>query len=160
MLQLSTRDRTRILWDYYVIKEYSLTCVIQFTVSKSATPNQPTPLEVPSTPQPQTATFKQHKFITTPQQYLEWFEQIDKSIDSEHESKYQHHLDKLDNELKLHYEMLRGVDLLDKEIATLKSNWENIDNGTADLKKACQSHLDQRDDLIAAKKRLLEKQST
>lgn len=117
-----------------------------------------TPFEVPSTPQPQTASFKQHQIITTPQQYLEWFEQIEKSIDNEHESKYQNHLQKLNNELELHKEILHKVQILEAEVQRLRENWDIIDTGTASLKDACQRYLDERDDLIALKDRLLEQQ--
>ncbi|TIB28063.1 hypothetical protein E3P86_03936 [Wallemia ichthyophaga] len=126
-------------------------------ISKSATPNLNTPFEVPGTPQNE-HNQTQNEIITTPQQYLEWFEQIEKSIDNEHESKYQNHLQKLNSELQVHEDILNKVSLLEDEISSLRDNWDAIDTGTASLKDACQRYLDERDDLIALKEKMQEQQ--
>ncbi|TIB88310.1 hypothetical protein E3Q06_01941 [Wallemia mellicola] len=131
--------------------------------NKAPTSYLSTPLEA-STPQPQTTatatkTINPNQLITTPQQFFEWFEQIEKSIDEEHESKYQVHLNKLNQDLDLYGEILEKVNHLENEINRMRNEWQTIDDGTDSLKSACQKYMDERDDLIALKERLEEPES-
>lgn len=110
-----------------------------------------TPNELPSTPQPSSLIKGNNEIIATPQQFLKWFEDIENSIDDEHLSIYQHHMDNLNHEIDICQSIMVRINDIDFEVKNIENQFHNVNNRTTELETICQKYIDEREELMKMK---------
>ncbi|KLO14272.1 Sec34-domain-containing protein [Schizopora paradoxa] len=86
--------------------------------------------------------------IQTPQQFYDWFAQIERSVARSQESHYRTHLDGVSKHLETCDELLDQVDEVKHDVDTMLEDWRAVESGGKSLKDASEELLDERDRLI------------
>ncbi|KAG1715625.1 hypothetical protein ID866_1549 [Astraeus odoratus] len=127
--------------------------------SRPATPNLRHPAKVgsgsrPSTPTPATArTLSSHALdpkqpIQTPQQFYDWFAQIDRSVAHSQEAHFRAHVAMLAGHLDTADILLERVDEVEREVDGMLEGWKSVEQSGRNIKDACERLLQERVKLI------------
>ena len=93
--------------------------------------------------QPTNALHPKHP-IQTPQQFYDWFAQIERSVARSQESHYRAHLDRVSTHLDTCDELLDDVDEVKHDVDTMLEHWRAVESGGKSLKDASEELLDER----------------
>lgn len=108
----------------------------------------------PSTPVPaSTRQFASHALhpkqpVQTPQQFYDWFAQIDKSVAHSQEAHFRAHVAVVSEHLNTADTLIERIDEVDREVSGLLEGWRSVEEGGKNLKDACERLLEERDRLL------------
>ncbi|KAG2111138.1 Sec34-like family-domain-containing protein [Suillus discolor] len=108
----------------------------------------------PSTPVPAyTRQFASHALhpkqpVQTPQQFYDWFAQIDKSVAHSQEAHFRAHVAVVSEHLNTADTLIERIDEVDREVSGLLEGWRSVEEGGKNLKDACERLLEERDRLL------------
>ncbi|KAG1900550.1 Sec34-like family-domain-containing protein [Suillus fuscotomentosus] len=108
----------------------------------------------PSTPVPaSTRQFASHALhpkqpVQTPQQFYDWFAQIDKSVAHSQEAHFRAHVGVVSEHLNTADTLIKRIDEVDREVSGLLEGWRSVEEGGKNLKDACERLLEERDRLL------------
>ncbi|OAX41147.1 Sec34-domain-containing protein [Rhizopogon vinicolor AM-OR11-026] len=108
----------------------------------------------PSTPVPgfarQFASHALHpkQLVQTPQQFYDWFAQIDRSVAHSQDAHFRAHVAMVSEHLNTADTLLERIDEVDREVGGLLEGWLSVEEGGKNLKDACERLLEERDRLL------------
>ncbi|KAG2154342.1 Sec34-like family-domain-containing protein [Suillus bovinus] len=108
----------------------------------------------PSTPVPtSTRQFVSHALhpkqpVQTPQQFYDWFAQIDKSVAHSQEAHFRAHVAVVSEHLNTADTLIERIDEIEREVGGLLEGWRSVEDGGKNLKDACERLLEERDRLL------------
>lgn len=82
--------------------------------------------------------------IQTPQQFYDWFAQIDRSVAHSQEAHFRAHLASIAEHLETCDALLRHIDEVDTEVEDMLHGWRIVEDGGKNLKEACEQLLEER----------------
>ncbi|EGN97381.1 hypothetical protein SERLA73DRAFT_57800 [Serpula lacrymans var. lacrymans S7.3] len=86
--------------------------------------------------------------IQTPEQFYDWFAQIDRSVAHNQEAHFRAHVADISEHLATCDFLLERIDEIDREVDEMLSNWRSVEEGGKSLKDACEKLLEERDQLL------------
>jgi conserved oligomeric Golgi complex subunit 3 len=104
----------------------------------------------PSTPVPGFARqFASHALhpkqpVQTPQQFYDWFAQIDRSVAHSQDAHFRAHVAMVSEHLNTADTLLERIDEVDREVGGLVEGWLSVEEGGKNLKDACERLLEER----------------
>ncbi|KAH0828023.1 Sec34-like family-domain-containing protein [Lanmaoa asiatica] len=108
----------------------------------------------PSTPVPAfTRSLPSHALdpkvpIQTPQQFHDWFAQVDRSVAHSQEAHFRAHVAMVAEHLGTADMLLERLDEVEKEVDSMLEGWRGVEEGGRSLKDACERLLEDRDKLL------------
>ncbi|KAG1751418.1 Sec34-like family-domain-containing protein [Suillus paluster] len=135
---------------------------LKFSVDEDETSRPSTPnlrgklasVSRPSTPVPGfTRQFASHALhpkqpVQTPQQFYDWFAQIDRSVAHSQEAHFRAHVAMVSEHLNTADTLIERIDEVDREVGGLLEGWRSVEEGGKNLKDACERLLEERDRLL------------
>ena len=104
----------------------------------------------PSTPVPGVARqFASHALhpkqpIQTPQQFYDWFGQIERSVAHSQDAHFRAHVAMVSEHLSTADTLLDRIDGVNREVGGLLESWLSVEEGGKSLKDACERLLEER----------------
>ncbi|KAG0700811.1 Sec34-like family-domain-containing protein [Suillus ampliporus] len=135
---------------------------LKFSVDEDETSRPSTPnlrgklgsVSRPSTPVPGfTRQFASHALhpkqpVQTPQQFYDWFAQIDRSVAHSQEAHFRAHVAVVSEHLNTADTLIERIDEVDRDVGGLLEGWRSVEEGGKNLKDACERLLEERDRLL------------
>jgi len=82
--------------------------------------------------------------VQTPQQFYDWFAQIDRSVAHSQEAHFRAHVAMVSEYLNTADTLLERIDEVDREVGGLLEGWRSVEEGGKNLKDACERLLEER----------------
>lgn len=82
--------------------------------------------------------------IQTPQQFYDWFAQIDRSVAHSQEAHFRAHLASIAEHLETCDALLKHIDEVDTEVGDMLREWRSVEDSGKNLKEACEHLLEER----------------
>ncbi|KAH7923166.1 Sec34-domain-containing protein [Leucogyrophana mollusca] len=86
--------------------------------------------------------------VQTPQQFYDWFAQIDRSVAHSQEAHFRAHVAMVSEHLGTTDMLLDRIDEVDREVDGMLDGWRSVEEGGKNLKDACEKLLEERDRLL------------
>ncbi|KAH7911024.1 Sec34-like family-domain-containing protein [Hygrophoropsis aurantiaca] len=86
--------------------------------------------------------------VQTPQQFYDWFAQIDRSVAHSQEAHFRAHVEMVSEHLSTADMLLDRIDEVDHEVDSMLEGWRSVEEGGKSLKDACEKLLEERDRLL------------
>ncbi|KAF8134474.1 Sec34-like family-domain-containing protein [Boletus edulis] len=86
--------------------------------------------------------------IQTPQQFYDWFAQVDRSVAHSQEAHFRAHVAMVAEHLGTADMLLERLDEVEKEVDSMLEAWRSVEEGGRSLKDACERLLEDRDKLL------------
>ncbi|KAF8557664.1 Sec34-domain-containing protein [Imleria badia] len=86
--------------------------------------------------------------IQTPQQFYDWFAQVDRSVAHSQEAHFRAHVAMVADHLGTVDMLLERLDEVEKEVDSMLEGWRSVEEGGRSLKDACERLLEDRDKLL------------
>ncbi|KIJ68059.1 hypothetical protein HYDPIDRAFT_107669 [Hydnomerulius pinastri MD-312] len=108
----------------------------------------------PSTPVPAfTRSLPSHALdpkvpVQTPQQFYDWFAQIDRSVAHSQEAHFRAHVAMVTDHLGTADMLIERIDEVEKEVDGMFEGWRSVEESGRSLKDACERLLEERDKLL------------
>ncbi|KAI6157888.1 Sec34-like family-domain-containing protein [Pisolithus tinctorius] len=108
----------------------------------------------PSTPLPAaTRALTSHALdpkqpIQTPQQFYDWFAQIDRSVTHSQEAHFRAHVAMVAGHLDTAGMLLERIDEVEQEVDGMLEGWRTVEQSGRNIKGACERLLQERDELL------------
>ncbi|KAI6121799.1 Sec34-like family-domain-containing protein [Pisolithus sp. B1] len=125
--------------------------------SRPSTPNLRHPSKLgsrPPTPLPAaTRALASHALdpkqpIQTPQQFYDWFAQIDRSVTHSQEAHFRAHVAMVAGHLDTTGMLLERIDEVEQEVDGMLDGWRSVEQSGRNIKDACERLLQERDELL------------
>lgn len=125
--------------------------------SRPSTPSFRHPAKLgsrPSTPLPAaTRALASHALdpkqpIQTPQQFYDWFAQIDRSVTHSQEAHFRAHVAMVAGHLDTTGMLLERIDEVEQEVDGMLDGWRSVEQSGRNIKDACERLLKERDELL------------
>ncbi|KAH7888905.1 Sec34-like family-domain-containing protein [Phlebopus sp. FC_14] len=87
--------------------------------------------------------------IQTPQQFYDWFAQIDRSVAHSQEAHFRAHVAMVSKHLDTADMLIEQIDEVEREVDGMFEGWRRVEEGGQSLKGACERLLEERDKLLA-----------
>ncbi|KIK99386.1 hypothetical protein PAXRUDRAFT_8909 [Paxillus rubicundulus Ve08.2h10] len=132
---------------------------VQEDASRPSTPNLRVAAKLgsgsrPSTPVPAvTRLLPSHALdpkapVQTPQQFYDWFAQIDRSVAHSQEAHFRAHLAMVTEHLATADMLIERIDEVESEVDGMFEEWRSVERSGKSLKDACERLLEERDELL------------
>ena len=82
--------------------------------------------------------------IQTPQQFYDWFAQVDRSVAHSQEAHFRAHVAMVAEHLSTADMLLERLDEVEKEVDSMLEAWRSVEEGGRSLKDACERLLEDR----------------
>ena len=82
--------------------------------------------------------------IQTPQQFYDWFAQVDRSVAHSQEAHFRAHVATVAEHLSTADMLLERLDEVEKEVDSMLEGWRGVEEGGRSLKDACERLLEDR----------------
>ncbi|KIJ49534.1 hypothetical protein M422DRAFT_160832 [Sphaerobolus stellatus SS14] len=86
--------------------------------------------------------------IQTPEQFHDWFAQVERSVAHSQEAHFRTHLENVSSRREGCEKLLEAVDRIESEVDDMIGEWRSVEEGGRSLKDACERLLQEKDRLM------------